>query len=274
MGITETTATGVAVIAAMVQAELTNKAKIVHTIRNYTNLVEAGAKSVSFPLGTSLTAADKVENVATTAEKVTYSVDQLVLSSYKHCYTILEDRARVQSKIDVEADIMARQVSAIVRAVETSCNTAILLASSSGPDHQIDTDGYTITLAKINEANSLLDIQNVPEDERFILVHPTQKKELLDITAVISANQFGSADPIRNGQIGSLFGMPIIMSPAATENKVCVYHADHVAFAAQLAMGFEKGRSLADLADEFSSNMLCGVKVLDSGKRGVVITVL
>ena len=49
--------------------------------------------------------------------------------------------------------------------------------------------------------------------DRYIIVSPEAAvKQLLDLSEVLTVNNFGSAATILNGQIGSLFGAPIIIS--------------------------------------------------------------
>ena len=271
MGVTETTAGSFDYVSAMVQLELINKAILYPTISSYSEQVPKGADSVKFPRFDSFSAQDKTENSATTFQALTMAADQLELSKHKHIPVRLEDIAGLQTVPDVEGAIVERMASAMVAQWEDDIYAQLILASASNPDHRVEyASAATLAEADILGAIELLDIQNVPASDRFLAVHPTQKRDLLEIDNFVQADRYGSSQPIQNGELGMAYGLKVVMSTAVTQDTSCIYHRSHVAFAAQMNMKFEKQRAPLDyLADDFSLSTIYGVKVLDAGKRGV-----
>jgi predicted outer membrane protein len=54
-----------------------------------------------------------------------------------------------------------------------------------------------------------------------------------------------------------------------TSTLAAAYHKSHVAVAIQQAISYDTDKDLANLATRHSFDQIYGVKLLDSGKRGV-----
>lgn len=273
MGVTETSATGLAVISALVQTQLIAAAKIMFTIQDETGRVAPGAKSVSFPRTGDLDPVAKAENTASESQALTYAVDTLNLDKHFHTFVRLEDIADVQSVVNVETDILVRAGRGMAKKMDTDIYTALKAgASSSAPDNiiQLSSTGTVLDEAAILTARKLLDDQNVPEDERFMLVNPAQEKQLLQVANFIQSERYGSSGALSNGEIGRVFGFKVIKTTICEALNTLFYHRSCAAFARQIEPKWEQMRNLSKLANEYSLSALYGVKVLDSGKRMVL----
>lgn len=272
IGVTETSAAGSAIIAAMVQKQLIAKAKLMFTVQDESARAVKGAKSVAFPRTGDLSPTAKSENTASESVALTYAVDTMNLDKHYQTFVRLEDIASVQAVPDVESDILERAGAGMAKQMDTSIYEALRDgASSSNPDHIIDqfSASGTLTLAKILAARLLLDNQNVPDDERFLAIHPEQESELLALSAFVDASQYGSQGVLLNGEIGRVYGFTVIKSTIVGANVALYYHRSALAFARQIEPKWEQMRNLSKLANEYSLSCLYGVKVLDSGKRHV-----
>jgi len=267
-GITETQATAIEIVVAILQKELTEQSVLLPTITDYSSWVKKGAYQVAIPKSTSFTAGDKVENTASTSQAVTFSTDDLALSIYKHVFVVLEDRAKEQSAVNVEGEYIQRMASAMVRAIESSVAGVIVKAAN---DIQLSgTSNLTLTKDDIVEAKQILDEANVPANDRYLAIPPAQEAAMLLIDNFIDASKYGSSDPIQNGEIGRVYGFKVVVSNSfASDTEFSAYHKSHAAFARQQLPKYEKDRNLAKLADELSLSILYGVVQLDSGNRGV-----
>ena len=269
---TQTSATGQDIVAALVQKQLIAKAKLIFTIQDESARATKGAKSVSFPRTGNLTPAAKSAGTASTGQVLTYAADQLALNKHYQTLVILEDSADVQTVVDVESDIIERSGAGMALQMDTDVYTALRDgASSASPDHIIDhySASGTLTLAKVLEARKLLDLQNVPEDGRFMAINPDQEGQLLALSTFVSAQEYGSDKARMNGEVGSLFGFRVIKTTVVEDNVTLYYHNTAAAFARQIDPKFESMRDLENLAWKYSLSCLYGVKVLDSGKRNV-----
>ena len=173
MGQTETTATGVDVVSAYVQEELTLKSRLLGTIMDFSYLaVVPGAKSVKIPRSGSFSIEsddiDKVENTASTTQAITYATDDLDFNKFKHVPVRLEDEAKQESAIALEEDILKKMASAIVRAVEADIHSVIIKAAN---DIQLSgTSNLLITKDNILEAIEILDEAFLKKID-FLLFH-------------------------------------------------------------------------------------------------------
>ena len=272
MGVTETSATGAAVVAAMVQQQLIAKAKLMFTVMDESARATKGAKSVSFPRTGALTPVAKTENTASESIALTYAVDTLSLDQHFHTFVRLEDIADTQSVVNIEADIVERAGAGMAKKMDSYIyDTLVAGASASNPDHIIDQFGSsgTLTLAKILTARKLLDDQDIPEGDRFLVVNPEQESELLALAAFIDARQYGARDALLNGEIGRIYGFSVIKTTVCAANVALYYHRSACAFARQIEPKWETDRNLSKLANEYSLSALYGAKILDSGKRNV-----
>ena len=108
--------------------------------------------------------------------------------------------------------------------------------------------------------------------ECYICVSPDKEAEMLNISDFIDASKFGSNEPISNGVIGKVYGMPVMVHTGLTSDETLVWHPSAVGFAMQLAPRWQSDYDLKELGMRHSIDTLYGVEVLDSGKRQVEIS--
>lgn len=276
-GVTETGDVSSSVIlAGLVQKELRARAVVAPSLLDVTSEIRMGMKEAPIPRATSLTAEEKAENTDLTAQKLDWSVDTLLLNVHLASLVSAEDISSIQSEVDQEFYIMQRIASSIVDKMEQKLIAEVYLtADGTGglPDHQINyATAGVLALSDILEAGILLDEQNVPEEDRFCLISPRQKKQVLQIEQLIDTSRYGSDRAIMKGEIGEIYGFRFLVSSLATNGTSAFYQREHVAHGLQLAMQMEMDRNLAQVATEYLGQTIMGKKVLDQGKRGLIIT--
>lgn len=261
-------------ILSQVQKELTTTAIIAPTVMNLSSRARKGIDRITIPDAGSLSAVDKVADTASAWQGLTYSGDVLLLDKHKHVPVKIEDIASIEADHELETDVIMRMSSAMVRQIETDLLTQIKLTSAAAPDHRqqyANTPTDTIQATDIRLARRLLNDQNVPQDNRYMLINPTQEQAMLGISDFIEAQKFGEAVQA-TGIIGRVYGFWVKMTTTiTTASETVFYHGSHVAWALQQAMKYETKRaSLDQLADEFSLSAKYGSKVLKSGVQGVL----
>jgi N4-gp56 family major capsid protein len=272
MGKTETAATAEERISAEIQMQLIEVSKLVPTVQDFSSMATKGVDVIKVPRAGDFTVDDKAENVAVTAQVITYATDNMNLDKYKVIQVLLEDDAELDSKPDIVADIIGRMARGIALQVDTDIVAALAATSAAAPDHRIAyANASTLGKADILEARRLLHEQNVPFNECYIGVSPASEKALLAIDDFVHADKYGSAEGLRNGELGRLYGAPVIMSNEFGDNATLVWHPTHVGFAMHKMASFETDRQLEKLATLYSVSQKYGTLTMDSGKRGVLL---
>ena len=151
--------------------------------------------------------------------------------------------------------------------MDTSTNlTAYAVDTVAAADVFTD-DGF-------REAIKELDDNDVPMDQRFLVVPPSVVQTIRGITRYNSAD-FVSGQPTVNGNIGSLYGIDIFVSTnspvvetasansAGGELKAGILgHRDAMVFAEQMGVRTQTQYKQEYLGDLFTADTLYGVKVL------------
>jgi N4-gp56 family major capsid protein len=120
-----------------------------------------------------------------------------------------------------------------------------------------------------------LDDNDVPMDQRFLVVPPSVMQTIRGITRYNSAD-FVSGQPTVNGQVGTLYGIdiyvstncPVIEAAAANSNSTSdtkagiLGHRDAMVFAEQMGVRTQTQYKQEYLGDLFTADTLYGVKVL------------
>lgn len=263
------------VISAFVQQRLAEKAILVNSIIDRSSDAVMGSDAVSLGRHGALTADTKAEGTAYDSQSFTWAGDKIALDTQAGVYVQATRKGMQQAMPDQESDILASATDALIKKLEVAVYAQLMLASSSAPDHQINFgSSSTLALADILSCRSLLRIQEVPFDDNdtFLAINPAQESQLLALEQFIDASRYGNSMAIMNGELGRIYGFRVLVSNSVTAATAIAYHRSHVAFARQGAVTWEKSRLLKDGVTEFLLETIYGVKVLDSGKRGVVLT--
>jgi N4-gp56 family major capsid protein len=271
IGLTEVSASSMAVIASIVQDTLKQESKLLPLVTDYSSQVIQGALSVSAIRRTQFAAADKAENTALTAQELTFAADTITLSKNKAIYAALERVAQLQATPNVESEIIMEMAKELALQVDKDIFTEIALASAAAPDHRLAFAGANVAQADLLSARSLLNIQSVPMDNRYLGIAPDQEAALLAISDFVRADAYGSAGGLVNGEIGRLYGMTVVMSNVFTAARAYVWHKSAVGFAQQMTPEYSTDVDLKNTAKEYLLQHIYGAKVLDLGKRQVLL---
>lgn len=270
MGLTEVAAAVMQEVSAQVQSELKQKSVLIPLVKNY--VAGPGMDTIKIPRAGGFTAADKAENTSLTAQVITFASDDLALNKHKAILARLEDIANLQAKPDVVGEILSRMASEMALAIDVDIVAQLELTSASAPDHRLAyADTVSLKQADILAARQLLHVQNVPFNECFIGVSAASEVSLLGIADFIRADAYGSASGLVNGQLGTLYGAKVVMSNVFDDAKTVIWHPSHVAFAMQQNMSLKVQDDLDNVAVKYMASQIYGSKVLDSGKRAVLL---
>jgi N4-gp56 family major capsid protein len=241
--------------------------------------VKAASTQVTLIAGTEL------EVVATIDQHYEYSrliediVEAQALASLRNFYT--EDAGYA----------LARQVDTSLiqlgRGVQGGNGTAAYNAAFSGADGTTayvaaaNTGLGALTDAAIRRSIQRLDDNDVPMDGRFLLVPPSTRNTLMGIarfTEQAFVGEQGSANTIRNGEIGNVYGVPVFVTSNAesttgtTAAKACLMgHKDFAVFIEQMGVRSQTQYKQEYLGTLFTADTLYGVKELRDGSAVALI---
>lgn len=274
MGVTETSAAALANVSRVAQLYLQQESKLLPTVTDFSSLAVKGASSIKLPRSGGFTVGDKQENTSVDSQILTYAADTISLDKHRVVQFLLEDISDQQSMVEVTNDALLKAAKDMAFDIDKLIKAQFDSASTSNPDHVIqysDAVNEDIALADILEMRRLLIAQNIDPRECFLGVGSTQEKNMLLIDNFISSEKYGSSQPILNGEIGSVFGMRVIVSNVFSGAESYAWHPTAVGMAFQQGVRTQREYDLANLATRYSLDYVAGFSALDAGKRVVKI---
>jgi len=228
-------------------------------------------------------ASTQVTLIAATESEVTVSIDK----HYEYS-RLIEDIVEAQALsslrqfyTDDAGYALAKQVDTNIiqlgRIAQAGANTA---AYTKG---YIGGDGSTLYVAASNNASALtdagirraiqrLDDSDVPMDGRYFIIPPSSRNTLMGLaryTEQAFVGEVGSANTIRNGEIGNLYGMPVFVSSNAdttsgsTAARACLMgHKDGLVLVEQVGVRSQTQYKQEYLGTLFTADTLYGVAEL------------
>lgn len=145
--------------------------------------------------------------------------------------------------------IIAAATGSATAVDETDATSSVTLASFASGTHVIANGGTGLTFAKVNQAARLLNVQDVPFDNRWFAISPVGLEDLLATTQATSAD-FVNLKALQNGRLeGPWMGFNWILTTrlAISGNiRSCIaWHRDGIG----LAIGIDMYTSVSTRAD-------------------------
>lgn len=262
-------------IASVFQTELIQSAVLAPTIENFSALVRPGADSLKLPKANSFNVEMKQGGEAATAQKLTMDADTLLLDKHAVVQGLIEDIASIQAEPAIVAEYVKRMASAHAYDLDKKVYAQLKQTSASAPDNRIAyAAGGAPTKADFINARKLMKQNNVPQDGRWYLaVNPVQEAVIIGLADFVDADKWfaGAEQAKASGVLGRAYGFTIMSTNAVTDGEMVFYHSSHAGLAFQRAPRLAEQYKLEYLALLVSVDQLYGVKVLDGGKRGVLV---
>lgn len=262
-----------AIASQDVQNQLSDQAVLINTVLNLSERVQPGMKSISIPKVSGMSAnAIPDDGSESTSSGMTLGVDTLSLTSKREVADYIYDTS-LDSAVDLKAAFFENAPAVFVQDLENKLYLELDGASASGPDHILQMSGASNTvptIADIRLAAKLLDIQKVPQADRYLAVTPAIKHAILAMSEVTNAAAFGNSDAIQKGIIGEIYGFKVVMSNQVTADTMIAYHKSAMAFAFQKDITAVQDRNEEKAREFLAIRGHYGQKVLDSGKRCIL----
>ena len=200
-------------------------------------------------------------------------VEAQALSSLRQFYT---DDAGYALGLQVDTSIIR-----LGRGVQGGGGTNAYSGAFSGADGTTayvagaNTGLGALTDAAIRRSIQRLDDQDVPMDNRFLIVPPSTRNTLMGIarfTEQAFVGEAGGSNTIRNGEIGNVYGIPVFVTSNAdttsgtTACRICLLaHRDFGVLVEQVGVRTQTQYKQEYLGTLFTADVLYGVGELRDG---------
>jgi len=272
---TEISVTKMDYIVEIVQRELAAQAKVRPLITDVSEFAVPGNGSISFPKLGSLTVQKLSEGQAADAQALTAEEDQLDLDQLATVQFILKKKAAIQSRLQFEETMISRAASAHARQVDYDIIEAMAAGGASGNAVTYNSSDIEDNILEVVQK---LDEAHAPEEGRFLLFRPAQKKLILSVANFVQAERYGSNIPVMQGELGMAYGLRFVMSSLATttyiDGVLVGFHREALTLGFQMdpIVDEEKAIEWGAGSKRVAVDQLYGYKVMQSGNLISVVS--
>jgi len=232
--------------------------------------------TLHLPTISNSSASDKQESTVVTLVASAETDNVISLDKHKEVSHLYEDMGQIQEQYGIRSRYTTKAGYALAKVIDTDIAALADDLSTTSPDMWIDGDatdfakgagsGAALDKAGFLKANELLDIQDVPYDDRFLIVPPSAKGDLLAIADFTYVQNIGRKSEIQKGTFGTIFGIPIYTTNNVhTNNSInmaIMAHKEAFVCAMQLNVRVQSKYLLEYLSDLVVSDCIYGVKMI------------
>lgn len=243
-------------------SEIANKGDVLHI--PFVGEID-DATDTNFVVGTEVT----IDNLDVT------TVD-LVIDRYIRKGVGVQDALKAQSAYELRSPAQER----LARFLDRAKDEEIFRKASTGFTNTPISAGANLTFENFVDAAAELDVKNVPEDGRVIVVNGYGRADLRKIPEFTAYKEVGESGLVKskNGFVGEIYNMPVYVTnaiKAGTQTtplySFLMFHKSAIIAATQTVPKVEFGRDYKKGQDDMVGSELFGVKVLRPD-HGIVIT--
>ncbi len=245
-------------------------------VKRYDALVKAKGQAIKIPNISNLSANAKSANTDVTTQTVTETAVTLNISSWYESSFEIEDMVAVQSNYDLRSEYSEKAGYAIAKQVDSD----VLGQYTGFTTTDVGNYGTDAGDATYVAAHLALDLNDVPNMDRAVIVGATQKAAIMKIDKFTKADFLGQYDqptPVRKGPNsrwlwGEIYGTPVyytnnVPTTAATPTQYhnMLIHREAIALAMQQAPRLQAAYWLPSLAWKVVVDCIYGVTTLRGG---------
>jgi hypothetical protein len=250
-------------------------------VMRYDSMVQGKGDTIHIPNLSNLSANDKSASTPVTLQSPTETEVQISIDQHKEASFIIEDVLAVQSNYDLMSNYTSKAGYAIAQAVDSD----LLGLYSSLTTTDVGTYGLDVSKPVILQGIETLELADVPYEDRYLILDPTQGTALYKIDEFVKTDYLGeyqSAKPTATGlrnrySWGSFFGVEVYLtnqvpSTAGTPTQIhnVLFQKEAFALAMQVAPRTQSDYILEYLGHLVVVDTIYGVKVL-RGDFGVEV---
>lgn len=211
---------------------------LVPLVRHYDSDVSSSGQAINIPNLSTITANVKTQNTLVTLNYNTETQTTISINQHYESSFLLEDIEKIQSQYDLRSGYTESAAYAIAAKIDGGVAATMTAAFTA-----YGAFGTALNDALILAVNRYLDDAKAPADNRSFVVTPQGKQELLGIDKFVRYDALGiggDQNSIKNGKIGSIYGLEIFMSQNLVQlttnpnqNNHLLFHKDAFAVAIQ-----------------------------------------
>jgi hypothetical protein len=256
-------------IVSAVQKNLIEKSVLAGTVRDVSAFAVAGAQSFSVPKLSNFSVTNRAFGVAADATALTDSSDKIDLDFNAYIAWLFDSRSVYQSSIEFKIESAMRASLAHAKNVDTQ----ILATIDAVAGVEVSKASFTTVKEQILELRRQL-LQNGADIGRMnISIGADKEAEMLAETDFIRADFMGTAN-VRSGQIGQLYGIPVVISRLITGDEMKMHDADGIGLAFQggVEMSEQDANEYGANSKRVAMDQVFGIGGLELGEQGVAGT--
>ncbi len=215
--------------------------------------------TIHVPHLSNLAANAKLANTSVTLQAPTEAKTDISLDKHYETSFLIEDIVKAQSYINLEDKYTQKAGYAIAKEIDDT-----LHALYTGLSQSVAGGASALALTDINTAAQFLDLADAPQTERFLVVSPYAKQDLLQIDTIIEADKANTDAGLRKANVGEIFGFDIYMSTQTTKvttvSHNLAFHKEAFGLAMQISPKTEMQRKAEYTGDLVVTQALWGVQ--------------
>lgn len=231
-------------IVSAVQKNLIEKSVFAPTVRDVSQFAVKGAKSFAIPKLSNFSVTNRAFGAAADSTALVDSTDTIDLDFNAYIAWLYDSRDVYQSTIEYRVEAAMRASLSHAKYVDEQ----ILVTIDAVADVEVSKATFTTVKEQVLELRRQL-LQNGSDIGRMtIAIGADKEAEMLAESDFVRADFYGSAN-VRTGQIGQLYGIPVVISRLITGDEMKMYDADG------LGLAFQGGVEMSEQdANQYGAN--------------------
>jgi hypothetical protein len=257
-------------IVSAVQKNLIEKSVLAGTVRDVSAFAIKGSKSFDVPKLSNFSVTNRAFGAAGDATTLVDSNDRINLDFNAYIAWLYDSRDVYQSTIEYKIEAAMRASVAHAKNVDTQVLAAIDLYAGV----EVSAATFTTVKEQALELRRQL-LQNGADISRMTLAIGVDKEaEMLAEQDFIRADFYGQAN-VKMGQIGMIYGIPVVISRLIVGDEMKMYDADGIGLAFQggVEMSEQDANEYGASSKRIAMDQVFGTGGLELGEQGVGATV-
>lgn len=228
------------IFGSIVQKELKENAPLLGIVSDFSNLAGKGVSSISIPKMTSFTVQSRAFGAAASENgALVDSVDTILLDQNKIVLWGYDEHDAMQSSINYQMVAAERAATAHARDVNSAIVTGLAAVAGHSEGALADISVDNILNMRQFLFQNFADMNNVA-----LVIAADQEKAMLKLPEFSRYDYRGGVAPIVSGTIGSVYGIPVILSQAVPLGEAFMCEKNGFAISFQMSPKYAENTAL------------------------------